>query len=172
MNKIEKLTKVLEENNHNWKEVETKRDLFQFNYYMRFFNITDIDKQLFKNKEYKKVNIASATVVDEIFKDVLEDIEEKHDSYIAKSYFVKLLPQKYPSRQYYDVEEYEDTVLQVCIPILTNDKNSFCIDDKILYPYAGDELFIGSDSLFAVYNLGETDIVYLCADLIPKIYFK
>lgn len=172
MNKIKKILETLEANNSNWKEIETKEDLFQYNHYMRFFDVLGIDKELFKNKKYKRISLAPTVVIDEIFKNFLENTEEKYNSYIGNCYFVKLLAQRYPSRQYYETEEYENVTSQLCIPILTNDKNSFCIDNKIIYPDSGDELFVESGSLFAVYNLGETDIVYLCVDLISKKYFE
>ena len=172
MDKIKKILETLEINKSNWKEIETKEDLFQFNYYMRFFDVMGIDKEFFKNKKYKKVSLTSTVVVDEIFKNFLENTEEKYGSYIANCYFVKLLAQRYPSRQYYETEEYENVISQLYIPILTNNKNSFCVDDKIIYPSPGEELFVGNGSLFAVYNLGETDIVYLCVDLISKKYFE
>jgi hypothetical protein len=172
VDKIKQILETLETNKTNWKEIETRRDLFQFNHYMRFFDVVDIDKELFKNKKYKMINLVPDGIVEEISKNFLEGIETKYDGYIGKCYFVKLLAQRYPSRQYYEIEEYEDVVSQVCIPIATNDKNSFCIDDKIIYPSPGDQLFIGNDSLFAVYNLGETDIIYLCVDIIPKKHFQ
>ena len=172
MDKIQELIKTLEINEENWKEIETRRDLFQFNHYMRFFDVVDIDKSLFENKKYKQIRLLPNYAVDKIFENFLKDIEIKYESYVGKCYFVKLLAQKYPSRQYYEAEGYEDVVSQVCIPIVTNSENSFCIDDKIIYPSPGEEIFIGKDSLFAVYNLGESDIIYLCVDLIPNQYFE
>ena len=172
MDKIQQLLKTLEINEKNWKEIETRRDLFQFNHYMRFFDILDIDKSLFQNKKYKQINLLPNEVVDKIFENFLKDIEIKYKSYVGKCYLVKLLAQKYPSRQYYETEDYEDIVSQVCIPIITNSENSFCIDDKIIYPNPGEEMYIEKDSLFAVYNLGESDIIYFCVDLIPKEYFE
>ena len=91
MDKIKKILETLEINKSNWKEIETKEDLFQFNYYMRFFDVMGIDKEFFKNKKYKKVSLTSTVVVDEIFKNFLENTEEKYGSYIANCYFVKLL---------------------------------------------------------------------------------
>ena len=172
MSKIQKLIETLEINKENWKEIKTRRDLFQFNHYMRFLDVIDIDKGLFEKKKYKQINLLPNEVVDKIFENFLKDIEIKYESYVGKCYFVKLLAQRYPSRQYYETEEYEDIVSQLCIPIITNSENCFCIDDKIVYPIPGEEIFIGKDSLFAVYNLGEVDIVYLCIDLIPKQYFE
>jgi hypothetical protein len=171
MSRIEILKELISLNKEGWKEIETRRDLFQFNHYMRFFDVIDIDQDLFKDKEYKTINFLSSDSFELINNDFFVDIQKRYNSYIGKAYLVKLLPQKYPSRQYYDSEEYEDIISKLFIPILVNSKNSFCVNDKILYPNPNEEIFIENDSLVAVYNLGETEIVYFSIDLIPADYF-
>lgn len=172
MNKVDILKNIVSSDKVNWKEKETIVDLFQYNYYMRFFEIIDIDEESFNNKVYVKINKTIENFIKEISYNILNDLEKRYNSYITKCYFVKLLPQRYPSRQYYESAEYESVVSRIYIPIVINEKNSFCINDQIINPGSGEEIFSKSDDLVAVYNLGETDIIYLSVDLIPVNYFN
>lgn len=171
MSRIERLKELISLNKEIWKEIETRRDLFQFNHYMRFFDVVDIDQGLFKDKKYKIINCISKENLEVIENDFFADIQKRYNSYIGKAYLVKLLPQKYPSRQYYESEDYEGVISKLFVPVIVNNKNSFCVNDKILYPNPNEEIFIENDSLLAVYNLGETEIVYFSIDLIPADYF-
>lgn len=170
MNNIDVLVSVTSDDNFMWVEKETNIDLFQYNYYMRFFDITDIKEEDFKNGKYSLVKVDGgklSSLLDETYK----QLEEKYNSRIGKSYLVKLLPQRYPSRQYYESEEYESVISRCYIPILTNDKNSFCINSDVVYPKAAEVVFAENDSLVAIYNFGESEIIYLAVDLIPSQHF-
>ncbi len=172
MNKLNILKNIANSENILWEEKETTVDFFQYNWYMRFFEILDIDETSFNNKVYNQIQKTQDVFIEELYDFVFNDLSQKYNSYIGKCYFVKLLPQRYPSRQYYESERYESLVSRVYIPIIINEKNSFCINDQIISPAPGEEIFSGSDDLVAIYNLGETDIIYLSIDLLPVGYFK
>lgn len=171
MNKIDTLKNIALSNEIHWEEKETIVDLFQYNYYMRFFEIIDIDENFFSNKMYTKIYKTTENLIKELSDIILNDLQKKYNSYVGKCSLIKLLPQRYPSRQYYELEEYESIVSKIYIPITVNEKNSFCINDKIINPNAGEEIFSGPDDLVAIYNLGDTEVIYLSVDLIPTNYF-
>lgn len=172
MNKIDVLKNIILSTEVNWEEKETTVDYFQYNWYMRFFEITDIDEESFNNKKYNQIKKTSDNFIKELSNSILNDLSKKYNSHIGKCYFVKLLPQRYPSRQYYELEQYESIISKVYIPVIVNDKTSFCINDQIINPNPGQEILSKSEDLVAIYNLGETDIVYLSIDLIPSGYFE
>lgn len=170
MNNISSIVSSIYHDSFTWIEKETNIDLFQYNYYMRFFNITDIKEEDFNSKQYKLVKVDGG-VLSSLLDQTYNQLEEKYNSKIGKSFLVKLLPQRYPSRQYYEFEEYESAVSRCYIPILTNDKNSFCINSDVIFPKVGEIIFAERDSLVAIYNFGESEIVYLSVDLIPNQHF-
>jgi hypothetical protein len=172
MNKLQILKDIILSENNKWEEKETTPELFQYNSYMRFIEILDIDELSFNNKMYNKIEKIKNEHTQQLYNIVLSNLEKKYSSYVTKCSFVKLLPQRYPSRQYYESEAYESVVSKIYIPIIINEKNSFCINDQILDPYPGQELFAKSDDLVAIYNFGNTEIIYLSIDLISDSYFS
>lgn len=172
MNKVDSLKNILLSQEVSWKEKETIVDFFQYNFYMRFFDVLDINEESFKNKLYLRINQTTESFIKELYNIILNDLEKKYNSYVTKCYFVKLLPQRYPSRQYYESEDYESVVSRIYIPVVVNEKNSFCINDQIINPSPGEEVYSKLDDLVAIYNLGSTDIIYLSVDLISNDYFN
>lgn len=163
---VTNISKLIELDKIVWEEKETIPELFQYNFYMRFFTIIDIDENNFKNNNNYKImkNINS-----EIWKEMpslINYLAHKYNKNVGGISLIKLEPQEYPLRQYYDFEDYENIITKCYIPVVTNEKSNLCIDDKIYSLKPGEDINIDNNSLYSLYNFGDAPIVYLIVDLI------
>jgi hypothetical protein len=97
---------------------------------------------------------------------IVNTLEVKYNKKIGMVYLLKLYTQRYPLRQYYNFEQYDNIVTSCYIPLITNSESAFCLDMSILYPNPGDELLITNDSMMSMYSSGQDPIVYLVVDLL------
>lgn len=149
---------VLSENTP-WYELETRPEFFQYNHYMKFCDLTKIKKT--ENEDF----IAIYNFNDKSIKEFLNLISIENKMNIANSYFIKLEPQQYPIRQYYESEDYSEKIIKVLIPIVVNKESKLCIDNDIFSPNPGEKFLVTEDSLYSIYNSGDQSIIYLFIDL-------
>lgn len=164
MSHIELITNSLDQ--LKWVQKETKPEFFQYNHYMDFAYLIDIDKTQFNlSIDYTKVNDANKKMIGMI-DPIINNLEVKYNKKAGMVYLLRLHPQRYPLRQYYNFEEYDSIVTSCYIPLITNNESAFCLDMNILYPSPGDELLINNDSMMSMYSAGQNPIVYLVIDLL------
>jgi hypothetical protein len=164
MSYIQLLTNGLDQ--AEWVQKETKPELFQYNNYMDFAYCIDIDEEKFNlGLNYTNINDANKKLLDMI-NPIVNTLEVKYNKKIGMVYLLKLYPQRYPLRQYYNFEQYDNIVTSCYIPLITNSESAFCLDMSILYPNPGDELLITNDSMMSMYSSGQDPIVYLVVDLL------
>ena len=156
----DEIKNFLKEHEDMWEELESKPELFQYNHYMNFLHIVDIDENIFKdNAEYSIYRPAY-----ERLKDFLTLFAGNKK--IGKSYFIMLNPQQFPIRQYEELEEYTSKIVRHYLPITVNKEDKFCIDDKIITPLDGQDFAVDPDGLYSIYNGGTEPSVYLVIDII------
>lgn len=165
---IKTVSELISSESITWEEKETKAELFQYNFYMRFLYIYDIDKEKFKNKKSYKILKCHDKSIISLVDPMIKQLEEKYNKDSGAVYFVKLMPQQYPLRQYYDFLEYSEVIEKFYIPIVTNKDSTICTEENILYAELGKEFFAKDDDLLAVYNFGDSETIYLIIDLLPK----
>jgi hypothetical protein len=165
---IKDIQSIINNNKIIWEQKETKEDLFQYNYYMHFFYLFDIDEKLFKEGNNFKLEKNKNHEIWNLTNELIKEIESKYNMISGSAYFVKLNPQQYPLRQYYEFEEYASIINKCYIPIITNSNASLCVDDEIYNNIPGTETIAHKEQLSSLYNFGETDIVYLIIDLIDR----
>ena len=81
-------------------------------------------------------------------------------------YLIKLMPQEYPIRQYYSIEEYEEKAVTCFFPIRVNYKSQISIDANTYTPEPGEVYVRNPESVGSVYNFGNAADVYLFAQFI------
>jgi hypothetical protein len=159
---IQEFVKSLED---KWIEIETREDLFQYNHYMRFFYLINVDEDAFKNQEKHKSVLCKNQEILNILEGILKDNNYKD---LGKCYFIKLDPQKYPIRQYYESEGYTDCIRRFLVPVIVNLDSKLCIDSGVYVPEPGEVFDVDPESLYSVYNSGKESVVYLVVDLIKN----
>lgn len=164
MSYIKLLTNSL--NEAVWTQKETKPELFQYNHYMDFAYIIEINEEKFNfNDEYLKINDLNKHLLDMV-NPIIYNLQNKYQKKLGMVYLLKLYPQRYPLRQYYNFEEYDNIVTSCYIPLVTNQESAFCLDMNILYPSSGNEILVTNDSMMSMYSSGTEPIVYLVIDLL------
>jgi hypothetical protein len=159
---LDGIVKFLNNNDNLWVELESKPELFQYNHYMRFMDIIDIDYEMFeKNSSYAIYNINDIDI-----NSVILSLSKNNIDLVGKVYFVKLLPQQYPLRQYEEPYEYTSKINRFYISIFTKNNSQFCIKDKVLCPSPKDIISVDPDDLYSIYNNNETEDVYLVVDIL------
>lgn len=150
-----------------WQEKETRPELFQYNFYMNFHYVYDIDKKYFVNNKYYNIIKHSDDSISKLINPIINKIEKQYNKKLYSVYFVKLKSQQYPLRQYHELLEYSKEAYQCYIPIVINEKCNVCTENEIVVPEPGQDFFIKDDDLLAIYNFGDTDAIYLVIDLLP-----
>jgi hypothetical protein len=149
-----------------WTQQESRTDLFQYNHYMDFYNILDVDEDKFLSgkdyiiESYKDPKVFNAAKI------ITDEFEKKYNKKVVKMYVIKLRPQAYPIRQYYSIEEYEEKVTTCFFPILATSKSQVSIDTNTYTAIPKNVYIREPGSLGSVYNFGSASDVYLFAQFI------
>ena len=164
---IENLLELVKDKRQfHWAQQESRTDLFQYNHYMELCFILDVDEEKFlSGKDYILECYEDPRVFDAA-KTITDEFEKLHDKKVVKMYLIKLMPQEYPIRQYYSIEEYEDTVTTCFFPIMVNDKSQISINANTYTPKLKSVYMREPGSLGAVYNFGNAADVYLFAQFL------
>jgi hypothetical protein len=142
-----------------WIEMESKPELFQYNHYMNFLYVVDLEEDSISNSKFlTKTRIAN--------KDIESIINIIASDKFGKVYFVKLEPQSFPMRQYEEPEEYTSKITRYYVPIEVESGSKFCIEDRVLIPEVGKHIEVDPDGLYSIYNEGEVPSIYLVIDKI------
>jgi hypothetical protein len=149
-----------------WVQKETRPEFFQYNHYMDFAYLFEVDEAQFNlGAEYTKINNDNKGLLG-VVDPIINNLQTKHNKKIGMTYLLRLHPQRYPLRQYYNFEKYDSVVTSCYIPLITNKESAFCLDMNILYPTPGDEILVTNDSMMSMYSCGQEPIVYLVVDLL------
>ena len=98
---------------------------------------------------------------------IIDDLENKCDGKVGQALFIALGKGK-EIDPHYDDGEYLMTTQRHHIPIFTNDRVRFIVDDESQYMAVGECWEINNNKRHAVTNLGPTDRVHLLIDIIPN----
>jgi hypothetical protein len=149
-----------------WEQEKSRVDLFQYNHYMELYHILKVDEENFLlNKEF----VLECYKDQEIFKYakiITNEFEKKYNKKVVKMYLIRFMPQHYPIRQYYSIEEYEESVTTCFFPIVVNDNSQVSIEANTYSPKPGDVYIKEPESLGAIYNFGNTKDIYLFAQFL------
>ena len=164
---IENLLELVKDKREfHWANLEQRVDLFQYNHYMKFCFILEVDEKKFLNGENYIVECYQDPRVFDSAKIITDEFEKIYNKKVAKMYVIKLMPQEYPIRQYYSVEEYEEAATTCFFPLIVNDKSQISIDANTYTPTPKSVYIREPDSLGAIYNFGNEEDVYLFAQFI------
>ena len=150
----------------HWSQQESRTDLFQYNHYMELCPILDVDEDKFLSGKDYIIECYKDPRVFNAAKTITDEFEKIHNKKVVKMYVIKLMPQEYPIRQYYSVEEYEEAVITCFFPLIVNDKSQISIDSNTYTPKLKDVYIRDPGSLGSVYNFGNAADVYLFAQFI------
>jgi hypothetical protein len=157
---------VNRENEFHWSGQESRVDLFQYNHYMELCFILDVDEEKFLSNDNFIIECYKDPAVFTDAKIITDQFEKEHNKKIVKMYLIKLMPQEYPIRQYYSIEEYEEKVTTCFFPIKVNYKSQISIDANTYSPKPGNVYIRKPESLGAIYNFGNAVDIYLFAQFI------
>jgi hypothetical protein len=133
---------------------------------MELFPILDVDEDKFLSGKDYIIECYKDPRVFNAAKTITDEFEKIHNKKVVKMYVIKLMPQEYPIRQYYSVEEYEEAVITCFFPLIVNDKSQISIDSNTYTPKLKDVYIRDPGSLGSVYNFGNEADVYLFAQFI------
>ena len=164
---IENLVELVKDKREfHWAQQESRTDLFQYNHYMQLCFILDVDEDKFLlGKDYIIECYKDPRVFDAA-KTITDEFEKNYNKKVVKMYVIKLMPQEYPIRQYYSVEEYEEKVTTCFFPLLVNHKSQISIDANTYTPIPKNVYIREPESLGSIYNFGNAADVYLFAQFI------
>jgi hypothetical protein len=98
---------------------------------------------------------------------IIKDLEIKNDGRVGRATLVNL-PANQLVTPHYDKALYTHVIKRFHIPIITNDRTLFSVDDQHVNMKTGECWRVNNKLLHGVYNFGDTDRVHLMIDIIPN----
>lgn len=103
----------------------------------------------------------------ELIDPIIKDLEKTNNGRVGRATLVSL-PAMQLVTPHYDKALYTHLIRRFHIPILTNEKTLFSVDNMYANMEIGDSWRVNNKLLHGVYNFGETDRVHLMVDIIPE----
>jgi hypothetical protein len=100
-------------------------------------------------------------------KELIEKLLVLNPGIVARVMYIKL-PAKKNVPHHKDSGWYLSNVKRFHIPVLTNDKVSYTVNDELKFMKVGECWEINNTAYHSVFNDGDTDRVHLVVDIIPK----
>jgi hypothetical protein len=149
-----------------WAQQESRIDLFQYNHYMELCFILDVDEEKFLLNENFVIESYKNPAIFECAKIITNSFEKEYSKKVVKMYLIRLMPQHYPIRQYYSIEEYEETVTTCFFPIEVTKDSQVSINANTYSPNPGEVYIKNAENLGAIYNFGNKKDIYLFAQFL------
>ena len=157
--------------NNEWFDDTHRQDLYGFHKNTNTLFLINYDNNWNYRTRYKIKKLYPNYKIWQYVNPIIKDLEELHFGKVGRVMFTKL---KANSKIYkhHDSSEYLEIVRRHHIPIITNNKVFFNIDNGSLNMLEGECWEINNMKLHEVINNSDEDRIHLMIDIIPNEYIN
>lgn len=163
---ISKIVNLVSKFDSEWLEDTSRQDGTIHHWRTFSYHLTLYPLQWVPGEEYVPSFLCKDDQLWELINPIIKDLEVKNMGKVGRSTLVNL-PAMQLVTPHYDKAVYTHVIKRFHIPILTNDKTLFSVDDSHVNMKAGECWQVNNKLLHGVYNFGNTDRVHLMIDIIP-----